>query len=55
MHHWKEESERIKHIQALVGGERVELRAICIEGRVGECVRDGLKCANPTSVEIERR
>ena len=35
-YHWKEESERIRHIEAMVGGERDEWRAIGIEGRVWE-------------------
>jgi hypothetical protein len=33
---WKEEIERIRHIEEEVGRERDEWRAIGIEGRVGE-------------------
>jgi hypothetical protein len=52
---WKEDIERIRHSEAAGGGEHDEWRTVGIEGRVGECVRDGLESANSTSPEIERQ
>ncbi len=54
-YHWKEEIKRIRHLEAAGGGEHDEWRTVGIEGRVGECARDGLESAKPSSPEIERK
>jgi hypothetical protein len=54
-YHWKEKIKRIRHSEVAGGGEHDEWRAVGIEGRVGECVRDGLESAKPSSPEIERQ